>query len=247
MKRERKNMVYSLIFAGGVGQRMNSKAKPKQFLEVHGEPIIVHTIKRFQCNKSIDKIIVVCVKPYIQYMKQLAIKFQLSKIIEVIPGGETGQESIFNGLDYLNNLSQHEDDIVLIHDGVRPIIDDDTINNNIECVKKNGNAVTVYNAIETIVLLNNDGSVAKVENRKDCRVARAPQSFYLKDIFGSHIKAIKDGKKDFIDSAMLMQYYGAKIFTVQGPANNIKITTPMDFFLFKAILDAKENEQINVL
>jgi D-ribitol-5-phosphate cytidylyltransferase len=239
-------MNYALIFAGGVGQRMNSQSLPKQFLEVHGKPIIVHTLEHFQNHPSIDKIIVVCLESYIKYMETLINQFHLSKVISVVPGGSCGQDSIFNGLKEMKKVAK-EDDIVLIHDGVRPIIDEKTISDNIQCVKKNKTAITVCRANETILLLNESGVVDEVVDRSKCNLGRAPQSFFFKDIYESHLKAISLNKHDFIDSAMLMQFFGYKMFTVVGPVENIKITTPLDFFLFRAILDAKENEQIKVL
>lgn len=239
-------MIYTLIFAGGVGQRMNTVSLPKQFLQVHGKEIIVHTIEHFQNNQNIDEIVVVCVSDYLDFMHELIKKYNLTKVVSVVPGGSNGQESIFNGLDELHKLSTSDDDIVLIHDGVRPIIDEEIINANIECVKKNGTAITVAKSIETILVVDDNADVQQVVDRSKCYAGRAPQSFYLKDIYGAHLKANAINKHDFIDSAMLMQYYGFKMHTVLGPINNIKVTTPMDFYMFKAMLYVKENEQIKV-
>lgn len=235
-----------VIFAGGTGQRMNSVSLPKQFLKVHDKPIIVHTIEKFQNTSSIDKIVVVSIASYIDEVKRLKEVYNLTKIASIVEGGVSGQLSIYNGLVEAKKISTSNDDIVLIHDGVRPLIDEETINENIECVKNNGNAITISKAIETVVVINND-VVDNVLDRHFCNLARAPQSFYLKDILECHKKALNDGRTDFIDSAMLMKTYGHKLHTVLGPVNNIKITTPMDFFMFKAILDAKENEQIKIL
>ena len=235
-----------VIFAGGTGQRMNSVSLPKQFLKVHDKPIIVHTIEKFQNTSSIDKIVVVSIASYIDEVKRLKEVYNLTKIASIVEGGASGQLSIYNGLVEAKKISTSNDDIVLIHDGVRPLIDEETINENIECVKNNGNAITISKAIETVVVINDD-VVDNVLDRHFCNLARAPQSFYLKDILECHKKALNDNRTDFIDSAMLMKTYGHKLHTVLGPVNNIKITTPMDFFMFKAILDAKENEQIKIL
>jgi len=236
-----------VVFAGGTGQRMNTKAIPKQFLLVHGKPIIIHTLEKFENNKNIDKIVVACLKDYINILQNYIKQFNLTKVVGVVAGGKTGQESIFNGLTEMTKHLKDKQDIVLIHDGVRPIIDDDLINKNIDCVKQNKSAITVYNAIETLFVSEDKNVVDKVLDRSKCFVARAPQSFYLKDIYASHLKAISENKLDFIDSASLMRHYGYKLYTVLGSANNIKITTPMDYYFFKAILDAKENDQINFL
>lgn len=239
-------MNYALIFAGGVGQRMNSTALPKQFLLVKETPIIVHTINHFQKCNLIDGIIVVCVETHIDLMRNLSKDYNLTKIIEIIPGGSNGQESIFNGLKYLKNINVMDDDIVLIHDGVRPLIDEETIRRNINCVKNKGNCVTTAKSVETVLISENDKIINTVDRSK-CYLGRAPQSFYFSDIYLAHEKARQDGKLDFIDSAMLMQHYGHKLYTIDGPQSNIKITTPIDYFIFKAILEESDNDQIKIL
>ena len=239
-------MNFALIFAGGIGQRMNTISLPKQFLEVHGKPIIVHTIDHFQQCEEIDEIVVVCVSEYLDHMESLKKRYNLSKIARIVPGGDCGQKSIFNGLEAISELTISEKDIVLIHDGVRPLIDENTIRNNIDCVKKYGTCITVAKATETVVLLQQE-SVKKVVDRTECYLGRAPQSFFFQDIYRAHQKAREMEKYDFIDSALMMQYFGYQMHTVVGPVNNIKVTTPMDYYMFKAILDVKENEQIKVI
>ena len=237
----------ALIFAGGTGQRMGDASVPKQFLLAYSKPIIVHTIEHFQKCSQIDTIIVVCLESYIPYMQSLVEEYHLTKVVSIVSGGENGQASIFHGLQELVRLyGENNDDIVLIHDGVRPLINEQLILDNIECVKHNGNSITVSKAIETVVLLD-DGIVDKVMDRKFCRVAKAPQCFYLREIYANHLRALEENKTDFIDSAMLMQHYGCHIHTVNCSEINLKITTPMDYYLFKAILDARENEQIKLL
>ena len=216
-------MNYALIFAGGTGQRMNSKSLPKQFLNVHGKPIIIHTLLHFENCDAIDGIVVVCYEPFLEKLRQLTEDYNIKKTIDIVPGGESGQLSIFNGLKRLSDIAK-DDDIVLIHDGVRPLIDGDLIFGNIECVKRNGNAITVSRAVETVVLVE-DGNVDKIEDRTKCFHAKAPQSFYFSDIYDAHLKAAKAGKFDFVDSAMLMTYYGSRMFTVACSGDNIKITT----------------------
>ena len=161
-----------------------------------------------------------------------------------MPGGNTGQESIYNGLKEIEKRYS-KNDIVLIHDGVRPLINDNTINDNINLVKEKGNAITTAPAIETIIKLKTEENIIDdIYNRSECFMARAPQSFLLKDVLGAHEKAIKEEKFDFIDSASMMKYYGHNLNIINGPSENIKITTPSDFYIFKAILDMKENLNI---
>ncbi len=234
----------AVIFAGGTGKRMNTKSLPKQFLEVHGKPVIIYTLEQFENHPDIDRIVLVCLESWIDYAKKLLTKFQITKVTEVVPGGATGQESIFHGLDAAHHYSLDKKDIVLIHDGVRPMIDQETISKCLDCVRKNGNAITTTPAIETIFVNGEAGRVGEIFNRSQCAMARAPQCFYLQDIYAAHLKAQTEHRGDFIDSAMLMQHYGATLYMVDGPVENIKITTPTDFYLFRALLDAKENLQI---
>lgn len=237
-------MNIAIIFAGGTGQRMNTTSRPKQFLEVHGKPIIIYTLERFERHPQIDGIVLVCLESWIAYAKQLVKRFQITKLRAVIPGGRTGQESIFNGVKKAYELYS-KDDIVLVHDGVRPLIDEDTISQCIISVKEHGNAITVAPAIETVFVKSRGNQcVGTILNRDKCELAKAPQCFYLKDIYTAHRKALNEGKIDCIDSASLMQYYGYSLFTVEGSAENIKITTPTDYYIFRALLDAHENLQI---
>lgn len=237
-------MNIAVIFAGGTGQRMNSRSKPKQFLEVHGKPVLIYTLEQFENHREIDGIILVCLKSWISYAENLIRKFSITKVTKIVPGGESGQESIFHGVEAAKGLYS-ENSIVLIHDGVRPLIDGETISKCIQQVKESGSAITVSPAIETIFLKEEHGNqVGQIFKRSNCEMAKAPQCFRLNDIYQAHLKAIQEGKEDFIDSASLMQNYGMALFTVEGPAENIKITTPADFYIFRAILDAKENLQI---
>ncbi|HFZ7481920.1 TPA: 2-C-methyl-D-erythritol 4-phosphate cytidylyltransferase [Streptococcus agalactiae] len=236
-------MNIGVIFAGGVGRRMNTKGKPKQFLEVHGKPIIVHTIDIFQNTEAIDAVVVVCVSDWLYYMNNLVERFNLTKVKAVVAGGETGQMSIFKGLEAAEQLAT-DDAVVLIHDGVRPLINEEVINANIQSVKETGSAVTSVRAKETVVLVNDSSKISEVVDRTRSFIAKAPQSFYLSDILSVERDAISKGITDAIDSSTLMGMYNRELTIVEGPYENIKITTPDDFYMFKALYDARENEQI---
>ncbi|HGD0439491.1 TPA: 2-C-methyl-D-erythritol 4-phosphate cytidylyltransferase [Streptococcus agalactiae] len=236
-------MNIGVIFAGGVGRRMNTKGKPKQFLEVHGKPIIVHTIDIFQNTEAIDAVVVVCVSDWLDYMNNLVERFNLMKVKAVVAGGETGQMSIFKGLEAAEQLAT-DDAVVLIHDGVRPLINEEVINANIQSVKETGSAVTSVRAKETVVLVNDSSKISEVVDRTRSFIAKAPQSFYLSDILSIERDAISKGITDAIDSSTLMGMYNRELTIVEGPYENIKITTPDDFYMFKALYDARENEQI---
>ena len=236
--------VSALIFAGGTGKRMNTKTLPKQFLELHGKPIIIHTIEHFEAHPEIKDIVVVCVDDWLDYCKDLLAKFNIKKVSQVVPGGETGQMSIFNGLEVLREKYQGNDDYVLIHDGVRPLIDEEIISKNIESVKKYGTAITVKPVIETVVQVDEEDIINNVIERSTCQTAVAPQSFVLSEIYSLHMRAQAEKLFDMTDSATLARYYGLSLHTVMGGSENIKITTPSDFYIFRAIYEARENAQI---
>lgn len=237
-------MNIAVIFAGGVGQRMNSRDVPKQFLEMHKKPIIIYTLEIFDNHSEIDAIVIACKEEWISYLNHLLYKYRIEKVRKVVPGGETGQMSIYNGLVAAEEICNGENSVVLIHDGVRPLINEKLISENIASVKKNGSAITTAKVTETILVVDDMETINYVPERKYSRLAKAPQSFWLKDIISVHRKAQKEGQKDYIDSCTMMKYYGYSLFLVDGPAENIKITTPDDFFTMRALLDAQENMQI---
>lgn len=236
-------MTNALIFAGGSGTRMNSKSRPKQFLQFYGKELIIHTLENFQNHSEIDGIVIVCIEDWIPYLNKLLEKYGIDKVKAVVSGGVTGQESIFKGLKAIKTFDKDEKSIVLIHDGVRPFINEDVISSCIKSVKEKGSAITVVPATETIIT-SEDGKISTITDRSKCCLARAPQCFYLDDILDAHHKAIKDGNLNIIDSASLMKFYGHELYTVQGNADNIKITTPADFYTFKALYEVRENQQI---
>ena len=220
--------VVAVIFAGGVGARMNSKSLPKQFLSVHGKPIIIHTLEKFEFSEKVDSIVISCVDGWQSYLEDLIDKYGIQKVRKIVPGGSTGQLSV-----------------VLIHDGVRPFISERLINDNIDSVISHGSAITCVNSKETVLMIGDEkDKILSIPDRSVTKLARAPQSFILEDILQAHKNAVREGKTDYIDSCSLMAAWGKELFLVDGPTENIKITTPEDFYMMRALLDAKENEQI---
>lgn len=237
-------MNIGVIFAGGSGKRMNTKSRPKQFLEYNGKPIIVYTLELFDNHPMIDGIVVACVEEWISFLEKQLKKFEINKVMKIVKGGNSGQESIFNGLIAAeDNTKDVSDTVVLIHDGVRPLITEETITDNINTVREKGNCITCIPATETFIVKQEDGSL-EIPTRDNSLIARAPQSFFLNDIISAHRQAQKEGRKDFIDSCTMMSYYGHRMNTIIGPMENIKITTPTDYFIFKAMVEVHENQQI---
>ena len=237
-------MNIAVIFAGGVGKRMNSKDIPKQFLELYGKPIIIWTLEHFEKNVQTDAVVIACLEEYIQYLSDLLRRYSIQKVRKIVPGGETGQLSIYNGLLAAREVAGQDDAVILIHDGVRPLITDDLITRNIDTVRKYGNGSTAGIVQETIAEVDDEGVVCSVPDRKNSRVAKAPQSCRLSEIISVHMQAMNDGIYDSIDTCTLLNSYGIKLHMIDGPAENIKITTREDFFLARSILEARENNQL---
>jgi 2-C-methyl-D-erythritol 4-phosphate cytidylyltransferase len=243
-KHEGENLMnYAVIFAGGTGTRMNTKTRPKQFLTLHGKEIIIYTLEHFENHPGIEGISVVCIAEWIDYLKKLLEKYHIQKVKWISPGGGTGQESIFNGLNAMRG-DIDKDSIVLIHDGVRPLIDEKLITDNIKMVQEKGCAVTVVPAIETVMLVDDKGEIVESVDRNKCRVVRAPQSFIYQELMNAHDRAREKGIINMIDSATMMSEAGHTLYPVVGRPDNIKITTPSDFYTFRAIVEAEENSQI---
>ena len=236
-------MNIAIIFAGGSGIRMGAGI-PKQFLEINGKPVIIHTLQLFQYHKDIDKIYVAINGDYEDYMKELVDEYRLTKVVAVFPGGETAQDSIYTALKKAEEENP-EDSIVLLHDGVRPFISREVITNNINGGKEKGNAITCTSCFETI-LISDDGKVVKdVPYRKNTFAAQAPQSFYLKDIIAAHdvVRARPEKYENMVDACTIIRSQGIEANMVEGNRGNIKVTTPEDVYMFRALLQYKENEQ----
>ncbi len=237
--------VEAVVFAGGVGRRMGGGPRPKQFLELGGRPVIDYTIAHFAEHPLVTGIVVVCLESWIPYLKQTLARRRYETPIAIVPGGATGQESIFHGLEFLHNAHPNDNEaIVLVHDGVRPLIDEKTITACIESVVAHGTAATVAPAIETITLTDDDGAIKQVIPRGEVSLARAPQAFRLEELYAAHLRSKQENLGEFIDSVSLMVHFGYRIFTVEGPAENIKVTTPMDYYAFKGYMDARDQRML---
>lgn len=236
-------MNIALIFAGGTGTRMNSGTIPKQFLKLYGKEIIIYTLEYFESNNNIDAILIVCLADWIEYLQTILAKHKITKVKWIVKGGNTGQDSIYSGLKKLK-MECPMNTIVLIHDGVRPLITQSIITQNIEYVKRFRSAITSASSIETVIISKSGEKIDQIVERRHCMLAKAPQSFYLSDIIQAHEKALAEGRHDFIDSASIMNYYGFELKLLSGGYENIKITTPIDYYIFRAIIEAQENAQI---
>lgn len=236
-------MNIAIIFAGGSGTRMKTHGLPKQFLKIEGKTIIVKTLENFEINKQIDKIYIACKEDWIDYLKEEIEQSGIKKVAKIVKGGESGQDSIFNAL-YAAYEENPKDSIVLIHDGVRPFISQELINQNIEDVKKYGTSITVTPCFETAIQSSNGELVEEVPNRSEMYTAQAPQCFRLGQIVEVHqkVRQTEKGYDGAVDSCNLMRNNGYPVHMTMGPRNNIKVTTPTDYYLIQALYKYKKDE-----
>lgn len=234
----------AIIFAGGTGVRMGTSI-PKQFIEVYGRPIIIHTLEIFDNCEDIDSIYVACKADYITRTEKLLRRYDITKVKKIVPGGATGQDSIYNALSAAA-AENPADSIVLIHDGVRPCIGDSLIKKNIEMAQKYGNSVTCTAMYETPIESTGGEVVEETPNRKDFYTAQAPQTFRLGDVMEAHEKIRKTNPSydGIIDTCTLMKKLGHEVHILPGPRGNIKVTTPEDLYIFKAMLEFRNTTSV---
>ena len=230
-------MNIALIVAAGNGTRMGEVEKPKQFLLVNDKPLLIYSLETFNNHQLIDAIIVVTSKEYIGLVKDLVKQYQLSKVVDVVLGGSTRQESVHNGLMKAKEVAANIDnDIVLIHDAARPLVSQEIISNNIlECEKYDA-VTTVINASDTIVHSKNSDTVNDVPLRKELYQSQTPQSFKLSLILSAHDSAKVKKLDDVTDDAQLVLLLNKEVHLVKGDKRNFKITTFDDLLMLKALL-----------
>ncbi len=231
-------MNVGLIIAGGVGQRMNMSV-PKQFIEVNGKPIMIYTLEAFQNNENIDEIVVVCLKDWIDKMSDWAKQYGITKLKHIVPGGDTGMGSLRNGM---YTLKEHygEDDIIVIHDAVRPLVSDAIINSNIEGVKEHGTAITCVHATEALLYSEDMVESRKVVDRDLIARTQTPQSLRLSKFVWAHEEAMKRGIVDTVATCTLLIELGEKVHIVWGDEANFKVTTSEHIALMKGYLNAED-------
>ena len=234
--------------AGGIGVRVGSNI-PKQFIEVFGKPVLVYTIEKFQNNPNIDAIEIVCLKSYIPSINEFKEKYNLSKIKWIAEGGSTFQESVLNGVNYLNGKIDDRD-VVVIHFGASPFIEDDIIDDCIKVCKEKGNAISTipFYYLSTFRDVENPTTTAgKWVSRDSLACMNSPHAFiygYVRDLYK---RAIESGDIDKVEphTTTLMQFMGEKIYFSKGSQTNIKITTPEDLELFKGYVLLKNKQSSN--
>ena len=237
-KKQNKNI--AIIIAGGKGNRMGQDI-PKQFINVGDKPIIIYTLEAFQRHPNIDGIIVVCIDGWHEILKSYAKQFNITKLSSVVSGGETGQQSIKSGLDEAKRLYSL-DDIVLIHDAIRPMVSEEIISDNIIKCKQYGNATTVAPCTTVVLRKTNEEYSQEVVDREKLYLTQTPQAFVLKDILSAHKEAAEKNITSAVASCSLYIELGRKVYYSAGSETNIKLTRPGDIEIFKALLNTKKSE-----
>jgi len=238
---------FAIVLAAGVGQRMRNGGLPKQFLKLMGKPIIIYTLEKFEESEEIDKIIVVCHGSYIEHMQSLLQLYQIKKVEKVIIGGSDRQSSLQRGLDGIVKIGGKPEDIVVIHDGVRPLVDLSTIHENIRIARQYGCAITVHPVTESVVITESEeAGMSDFKKRADTYSMTAPQTFQLEKIIQAYqrVGMLEQGNIPLLDAAMVYAQTGEEVHLVKEQGANIKITTPEDFYFLKAILELEENKYV---
>lgn len=240
-------MNYAIILAAGVGQRMRNGGLPKQFLKLMGKPIVVYTLEKFEESEEIDKIVIVSHGSYVDYMQKLINIYQISKVEKIVVGGSNRQSSLQRGLDAVSMMGGQADDIVVIHDGVRPLASITTIQENVRIAKQHGCAVTVHPVTESVVITKSEeAEMPDFKKRADTYSMTAPQSFQFGKIMDAYkeVGNTEEGEVPLLDAAMVYAKAGGEVHLVKEQGVNIKITTPEDFYFLKALLELEENKYI---
>ena len=232
--------VVGLLIAGGSGNRMHQDM-PKQFITVNERPVIVYTLEAFEEHPEIDAIAVVCIEGWEQVLWAYAKQFNISKLKYVVPGGLNGQDSIRNGVYELEKQFATED-LVLIHDAIRPMVSAEIISDNIRVARKYGNAITVIPCAEAM-MQTEDGVISTGSYPRDnLKRTQTPQAFRIGDICDLHRRALKAGITNSVASCTLKIEMGEQVFFSRGSEKNVKLTTVEDIDIFKALLVAKRSD-----
>lgn len=230
----------ALVIAGGVGARMQ-QAVPKQFMTVFDKPIIAYTLEKFEKHPAIDVIAVVCLDGWDNILASYAKQYGITKLKHIIPAGSVGQESIKNGIF---ELAKHYDEeaLVLIHDAIRPNLSKDVISDCLAVTKQYGNAIVCIPCQEAMLETVDKVSSESSYPRDNLKRTQTPQGFKLKTILDAHKKASELGITNSVASCTLMIEVGEKVYFSAGSEKNIKLTTPEDIEIFKALLRGDKSD-----
>lgn len=233
-------MNIAMIIAGGSGNRMHQDI-PKQFLTVNEKPVIIYTLEVFQKHPAIDEIIVVCIEGWEQVLWAYVRQFNLTKVTAIVKGGDCGQNSIYRGLVEIGKNHARED-VVLIHDAIRPMVSEEIISDCINTTIEYGSAVACIPCAEAMLVSEDQESSDRIFNRNQLKRTQTPQGFRVGKLTDIHKEALRKGITNSTASCTLMIEMGEEIHFSKGSEKNIKLTTVEDIDIFKALLLAKRAE-----
>ena len=222
-------MISAIVLAGGRGKRMNYH-KSKQFIEIKGKPVLVYTLEKFIYNKSIDEVILVLPEDEVDYCKKEVLQKYSLKVDRIVIGGKERQDSVFNALEAMEKA-----DIVLIHDGARPFINEKIIEEGIKYANIYGAAAPGVTPKDTIKIKNEDNISVDTPDRNMLVAVQTPQCFKYDEIYQCHRK-IKEENAIVTDDTSVVERYGHKVYLYEGDYTNIKITTPEDLILAERLI-----------
>ena len=222
-------MISAIVLAGGRGKRMNYH-KSKQFIEIKGKPVLVYTLEKFIYNKSIDEVILVLPEDEVDYCKKEVLQRYSLKVDRIVIGGKERQDSVFNALEAMEKA-----DIVLIHDGARPFINEKIIEEGIKYANIYGAAAPGVTPKDTIKIKNEDNISVDTPDRNMLVAVQTPQCFKYDEIYQCHRK-IKEENAIVTDDTSVVERYGHKVYLYEGDYTNIKITTPEDLILAERLI-----------
>lgn len=234
-------MNIAIIIAGGNGSRMGQDI-PKQFINVYDKPVLIYTLESFQKHAEIDAIEVVCIDGWHDVLWAYARQFGITKLKWVVSNGKTAQESIRNGVNGLNGFCGN-DDIIIIHDGIRPMVEDFVLSDIIVTCKKYGNAVTSLPYNEQIFVVDNEISTTEYIPRETLRRVSTPQAYHYGKLVWAYEKAFAEniGLQVGTYANTLMVELGERLYFAAGSEKNIKLTTKDDLELFKAYMKMEKD------
>ena len=231
-------MVVALLTAAGTGSRMGQDI-PKQFIHVQNKPVIAYTLERFQNSPQIDEIVLVTLPNWFDFVWAYAHQFNITKLKWVVSGGETGAESIYNGIKKIEEVYQSEDTVVMIHDGNRAMVDNDIISNSLAVFAKHGSAVACVPCTEVVFRSNNGEEGNETIKREELLRTQTPHTYSLGKLLWAYGEADRRGLKSTAATCELMCMLGETTYFSRGSEKNIKITTLDDLDIFNALISTE--------
>ncbi len=237
--------VFGVVLAGGIGARMGNVEKPKQFLDLGGKPIIIHTIEKFVIHPGFDEVLVLSPRAWVSYTQDIVRKFiPAVRKVTVLQGGDTRNETIMNAIRYIEQQGDlDEDTIIVTHDSVRPFVTHRILEENIRFAREYGACDTVIPATDTIVESKGNEQITDIPNRKYMYQGQTPQSFQAKKLKERYEALSSQEKESLTDACKIMVLKGEHVHLVQGEVFNIKITYPYDITVAKALLGMELDEK----